>query len=51
MNWACNVCHEVYAPDKILEHVRLMHPDKWDAPDTWPDGGAVTWEDADEFFL
>jgi hypothetical protein len=49
--WKCELCGDSHTADKILNHLRLMHPDKDAAPEFWPDGDPVILEDADEFFL
>jgi hypothetical protein len=49
--WKCIRCEEFHPADKIVNHLRLMHPSDDAAPEFWPDGEPVVFEDADEFFL
>jgi len=51
MMWKCAVCSEEFAFGGILDHIRLMHPERVEVFDKWPDGEPVIYEDADEFFL
>jgi hypothetical protein len=49
--WNCEICGNMFTPDIILDHIRLMHPDVEIDCDKWPDGEPVVYEDADDFFL
>jgi hypothetical protein len=38
----CHLCHAEVAGGEGLEHLRLMHPDRYgDGPQRWPDGSLV----------
>ncbi len=37
----CEICGETHPIQHILNHLRVMHPDHYEEPDTWPDGGPV----------
>ena len=50
MTWKCGICRERQPGERLLEHIRLMHPDVDTEPETWPDGEAVITEDPDDFF-
>jgi hypothetical protein len=37
----CNLCNETVANERLLDHVRLFHPDQYEDVDTWPDGAVL----------
>lgn len=41
----CHLCDEPVPTFDLLGHVRVMHPDQYEPPAVWPDGGPVI-EDA-----
>lgn len=43
----CNLCPETPRDHGILDHIRVMHPDQWEEPEKWPDGGLVFIDRAD----
>lgn len=50
MNGTCALCLEPLAVDGlegIVDHVRLMHPDQFEDPQRWPDGGLVVVDETD----
>jgi hypothetical protein len=54
-DWDCTLCGDKVPASEIItmNHFRLMHPDvevqvEW--IDSWPDGGAIYFEDPDDEF-
>ncbi|GAB3251075.1 hypothetical protein [Kineosporia babensis] len=43
----CNLCPETPLDDEILDHIRVMHPEQWEEPQRWPDGGFVFTDQTD----
>lgn len=41
----CHLCNEDVPTTKLLDHVRLLHPDVYEEPETWPDGRRVVYDD------
>lgn len=44
----CNLCDgplEGGSLEEILDHLRVMHPDQYEPPERWPDGGLVIHDD------
>ncbi len=42
----CELCGDAMDASKILDHLRLFHPDEYgDGPEQWPDGGLVVHDD------
>lgn len=38
----CELCGETHPADRILDHLRAIHPDQYgDGPEHWPDGQVV----------
>ena len=37
----CLICRGWVADDLTADHIRLIHPGRWDEPETWPDGRPV----------
>lgn len=37
----CNVCEEDVPSHDLMGHIRVMHPDLYEEPLTWPDGSYV----------
>ena len=42
----CRICQDEWSDadggiEAILDHLRVMHPDRWEPPQRWPDGGLV----------
>lgn len=48
MSGRCNLCAEdmpsPYGPQEILDHIRNVHPEHYEEPERWPDGGIVVYE-------
>lgn len=37
----CLLCHERLPDYEVIDHLRLLHPDRYEAPLLWPDGELV----------
>lgn len=37
----CLVCQEDVPSEELVDHIRVMHPDVYEPPLTWPDGKRV----------
>lgn len=46
----CLVCDDEWPDDEggiesAVDHIRVMHPDQYEPPERWPDGGLVIHDD------
>jgi hypothetical protein len=44
----CEICNEDIDPGglrEMVDHIRLLHPDDYEEPEQWPDGGFVIHEE------
>lgn len=41
----CDLCREDVPSMELLDHIRVMHPDHYERPLTWPDGQHVIIEE------
>lgn len=41
----CLLCSSDVPSEELLDHIRVMHPDDYEPPLTWPDGSLVIIED------
>lgn len=46
----CLLCNEEWPDDQGgiesgVDHIRVNHPDQYEAPERWPDGGLVIYDD------
>ncbi len=48
--WKCTLCTELVDTEDIIsgQHMQLFHPDYDTAPERWPDGTVITWDDPAE---
>lgn len=44
----CHLCDEHVGNGRLLDHYRLLHPDEDAAPEAWPDGERVIYDDCPE---
>lgn len=47
MKWDCHLCREELESgdlEEVVDHVRTMHPERFEEPERWPDGGLVIHE-------
>lgn len=54
----CLICNDEWPDEEgglesIVDHLRVVHPDQYEPPERWPDGGIVVTDDtlAPEDFL
>ena len=46
----CHLCEDEWPDEEggmesAIDHLRVMHPDKFEEPERWPDGGLVIHDD------
>lgn len=41
MSGRCEICQQDVPTYDLVGHIRVMHPDEYEPPATWPDGSPV----------